>query len=199
MWRGSGVVGRSRIRPGTPAKRSAGGRFFYPGPLVPHPPRNRGLVTLFGAAGGPLAAPTQLAQDTPRLGAGVTQTSALPDDMNDTVQRPQLGRKAPSAGPLQQGRLQTSLRRNIQARFSSCPTCALEALFPVPPPGGIPAAGRLSAHVQLMDNVGLAPALCEERRCLQPARLQSSKVTSRSNGCVHARRLPRPGQYVTIL
>jgi len=64
-----------------------------PGPLLGAPAGDLGLVALGRAAGGPLHAPAEPAQQAPHVPRVVAHPSEPLDDLRDAAKRPQLGIK----------------------------------------------------------------------------------------------------------
>ena len=87
------------------ARRSR--HFFYPGPAIPFPVGDLGLVTLEGAPLWSLTTPLHTPQEIPHRAPTIPNSKQTPDQLCDTPQRPIVPGVPVSTGPLQQGLLQS--------------------------------------------------------------------------------------------
>ena len=87
------------------ARRSR--HFFYPGPPIPFPVDDRGLVTLEGTPLRSLTTPPHPPQEIPHRAPTISNAKQTPDQLADTPQRPIIPCEPMSTGPLQQGLLQS--------------------------------------------------------------------------------------------
>src|SRR5439155_71422 len=132
-------VARSRIRPQNRAKPSVFERFFYPWPRPAHPSADGPFIAFARPAIRALATPAQLAEHAPHLGNGVTHMAGLGDHLADSLQRPQVGAKAPSRWAFQQSGDQPKPALRTQTRSASGASRSAQSVAPLPLPGTIPA------------------------------------------------------------
>jgi hypothetical protein len=82
--------------------------FFYPGPEIPFPVRDFGIVMLEGAPLWLLTTPSYAPQEIPDSAATIPNSKQTPDQLCDAPQRPIVLGMTMSTGPLQKSLLQLS-------------------------------------------------------------------------------------------
>src|SRR5437899_11140951 len=105
--------------------------FFYPGPVVPLPPGDGGLVALNRAALGFLATPSQRGQHLPDVGGVVPHAELLHNQFGHAVCGPELGPVPSPKRALAQQRHESALLRLGQPRRPSRRGLALQRLRPL--------------------------------------------------------------------
>lgn len=106
---------RRPTRRGSRATRPAGPPPLDPGPLLADPAGNLGVITLAGAAGGPLPAPAMAAQQPPHMPRVVADAGEPPDHLGDPRQGPQVGVEPVGFRAGQQGRAPPAASRPPRA------------------------------------------------------------------------------------
>jgi hypothetical protein len=149
---------------------------FDPGPLLGAPAGDLGLVPLTGAAGGPLRAPAEPAQQPPHVPGVVAHPGELLDHRGDPRQRPQLGVEPECLRSLAQrlfDRVQFRRRQPWPAAGAARPAQRrLAALAPA----AIPNAGRLGGDPEGAGDLGLGGAVGEHAGGFQAPLLQAGEV-----------------------
>jgi hypothetical protein len=167
---------KKRSRPGTPARPSTGGLFFNLRPANPDPVRDGFLIPFTSPTGGPLATPTEAAQDTPDVPGVIAHLAKLPNHPRHALQGPQVGGKPPAGGAFEQGCLQslTCLRR--QTRLAASSPRAFQTLTAVPTPSSVPAMGRGATDLKTPNNFCLRVALSKQPGGFPATGFQGRKV-----------------------
>jgi len=148
-----------------------------PGPLLGAPAGDLGLVALAGAAGGPLRAPAEPAQQPPHVPRMEAHPGKLFDHRRHPRQRPQVGVEPKHLWPLAQrlgDRLQLGRR---QPRAAARPARPAQRRRAALMPAAIPDAGGLRRHPEGAGDLGLASAVGEHAGGFQAPLLQAGEVT----------------------
>jgi hypothetical protein len=111
--------------------------------------------------------------------AGVVRDLRGPsDDATDPWQRPQVRGKPGGAGAAQEDHFNAVQGGIIEPRSRAGATGRREGGATVTPPCGVPAAGRLTTHVEALDDGGLIVAMAKEVRGDESTRFQARKIST---------------------
>src|SRR5206468_8073410 len=170
------AAANSRTRPGSRARRRGSAPPFDPGPLLLTPASDLGLIRFGRAAGGPLGAPAESAQQPPYVPGVVPHPGQLLDYGRDPGQGPQLGVEPERLWSLAE-RLGDRLQLRLgQPRAASRPTSGAQRRLAALAPAAIPGAGGLGRDPEGVGHFGLAGAVGKHAGGFQTALLQAGEV-----------------------
>ena len=165
--------------PDSSRKHSHAPRFsapLDPRPVLGAPAGDRGLGALGRAAGGPLHAPVQPAQQVPHVPGVEAHPGEPPDHRRHPGQRPQVGVEPERCWSLAQrlaDRVQLGRR---QARAAAGAARAAQRRRAALAPAAVPDAGGLRRHPQRAGDLGLGGAVGEHPGGFQAALLKAGEV-----------------------
>ena len=114
---------RRRTRPRRRCRPAFAGRFFYNGPTVPHPGRDRLVVTFFREALGSLWAPAELSHEPPDMAWVIGDPGEDLDHLGDPRECPQIGGIARRPSSTKQRSLELLQIRGGELRFAPRTPC----------------------------------------------------------------------------
>src|SRR5437588_9775073 len=173
--------------------------FFYLRPALLLPHTNLLFVPLQGPSGGPLAAPSQLPQNPPRMAGVVADPAFFLDQMGDPRRRPQAALVAQRLRPSLEAAFDSPQIFLAQSRFPS------RSSGPLQPPQSAflqllrPATDGLSMSTDAATNFRLVYALPQQFGRLTAALFQPYEVPANSCWISHAETVAQKIRNVTIL